>query len=315
MNRKRQIKAKADCGIISRGIADLKRNYGLLIMFLPVFLYYLIFSYKPMYGALMAFQDYSPAKGVWGSTWVGMKHFHDFFTGPYFGRLMFNTIKISLYSIVFGFPAPIILALLMNEIKNKQYKSVVQTLSYLPHFISLVIICGMIKKFTLDTGIINDIIAFFGGTRKTFLNDPNSFVSLYVISDIWQEVGWSSIIYFAALSNIDQQLYEAATVDGAGKFKQIIHVTLPGILPTVMIMLILRMGSALSVGYEKIILLYNPMTMKTADVISSYVYRKGLQEQSYSFSAAVGLFNSVINFLFLVITNKISKITTEMALW
>ncbi len=315
MNRKRQIKAKADCGIISRGIADLKRNYGLLIMFLPVFLYYLIFSYKPMYGALMAFQDYSPAKGVWGSTWVGMKHFHDFFTGPYFGRLMFNTIKISLYSIVFGFPAPIILALLMNEIKNKQYKSVVQTLSYLPHFISLVIICGMIKKFTLDTGIINDIIAFFGGTRKTFLNDPNSFVSLYVISDIWQEVGWSSIIYFAALSNIDQQLYEAATVDGAGKFKQIIHVTLPGILPTVMIMLILRMGSALSVGYEKIILLYNPMTMKTADVISSYVYRKGLQEQSYSFSAAVGLFNSVINFLFLVITNKLSKITTEMALW
>ena len=315
MNRKRQIKAKADCGIISRGIADLKRNYGLLIMFLPVFLYYLIFSYKPMYGALMAFQDYSPAKGVWGSTWVGMKHFHDFFTGPYFGRLMFNTIKISLYSIVFGFPAPIILALLMNEIKNKQYKSVVQTLSYLPHFISLVIICGMIKKFTLDTGIINDIIAFFGGTRKTFLNDPNSFVSLYVISDIWQEVGWSSIIYFAALSNIDQQLYEAATVDGAGKFKQIIHVTLPGILPTVMIMLILRMGSALSVGYEKIILLYNPMTMKTADVISSYVYRKGLQEQSYSFSAAVGLFNSVINFLFLVITNKISKITTEKALW
>ncbi len=315
MNRKRQIKAKADCGIISRGIADLKRNYGLLIMFLPVFLYYLIFSYKPMYGALMAFQDYSPAKGVWGSTWVGMKHFHDFFTGPYFGRLMFNTIKISLYSIVFGFPAPIILALLMNEIKNKQYKSVVQTLSYLPHFISLVIICGMIKKFTLDTGIINDIIAFFGGTRKTFLNDPNSFVSLYVISDIWQEVGWNSIIYFAALSNIDQQLYEAATVDGAGKFKQIIHVTLPGILPTVMIMLILRMGSALSVGYEKIILLYNPMTMKTADVISSYVYRKGLQEQSYSFSAAVGLFNSVINFLFLVITNKISKITTEKALW
>ncbi len=315
MNRKRQIKAKADCGIISRGIADLKRNYGLLIMFLPVFLYYLIFSYKPMYGALMAFQDYSPAKGVWGSTWVGMKHFHDFFTGPYFGRLMFNTIKISLYSIVFGFPAPIILALLMNEIKNKQYKSVIQTLSYLPHFISLVIICGMIKKFTLDTGIINDIIAFFGGTRKTFLNDPNSFVSLYVISDIWQEVGWNSIIYFAALSNIDQQLYEAATVDGAGKFKQIIHVTLPGILPTVMIMLILRMGSALSVGYEKIILLYNPMTMKTADVISSYVYRKGLQEQSYSFSAAVGLFNSVINFLFLVITNKISKITTEKALW
>lgn len=315
MNRKRQIKAKADCGIISRGIADLKRNYGLLIMFLPVFLYYLIFSYKPMYGALMAFQDYSPAKGVWGSTWVGMKHFHDFFTGPYFGRLMFNTIKISLYSIVFGFPAPIILALLMNEIKNKQYKSVVQTLSYLPHFISLVIICGMIKKFTLDTGIINDIIAFFGGTRKTFLNDPNSFVSLYVISDIWQEVGWNSIIYFAALSNIDQQLYEAATVDGAGKFKQIIHVTLPGILPTVMIMLILRMGSALSVGYEKIILLYNPMTMKTADVISSYVYRKGLQEQSYSFSAAVGLFNSVINFLFLVITNKISKITTEKSLW
>lgn len=315
MLNKGQTKAKSDGSIAKRCAAELKRNYGLLLMFLPVFLYYIIFSYKPMYGALMSFQDYSPAKGIMGSPWVGLKHFREFFSSFYFGRLMYNTVKISLYSIVFEFPAPIILALLMNEIQSKKYKSIVQTLSYLSHFISLVIICGMIKKFTLNTGLINDIIAFFGGTRKTFLNDPKSFVSLYVISNIWQEVGWNSIIYFAALANIDQQLYEAAMIDGAGRFKQILHVTLPGILPTIMIMLILRMGSALTVGYEKIILLYNPMTMKTADVISSYVYRKGLQEQSYSFSAAVGLFNSVINFLFLIITNKLSKITTEKALW
>lgn len=309
------IKTDERSGFFSRCAKELRKNYALFLMFLPVFLYYLIFAYKPMYGALMAFQNYSPAKGMMGSPWVGFKHFKDFFSSFYFGRLMLNTIKISLYSIVFGFPAPIILALLINEVRNRKFKSVVQSISYLPHFISLVVICGMIKKFTMDTGIVNDIVAFFGGARKTLLNDPASFVPLYTATDIWQEVGWNSIIYMAALAGIDQQLYEAAMIDGAGRLRQTWHITLPGLIPTIMIMLILRMGSALSVGYEKIILLYNPTTMKTADVISSYVYRKGLQERSYSFASAVGLFNSVINFMFLIVTNILSKRLTEQALW
>ena len=263
----------------------------------------------------MAFQDYSPATGVSGSPWVGFKHFETFFGSYYFGRLLKNTLTISFGSLIFGFPAPIILALLMNEIKSKTFKKTVQTVSYLPHFISLVVVCSMIKKFTMDTGVINDIIAFFGGERVTFLNHPEYFVPVYIISEIWQTVGWSSIIYLAALSGISQELYEAAMIDGAGRWKQTLHVTIPGILPTIVIMFILRMGHIISVGSEKIILLYNPMTMKTADVISSFVYRKGIQEQSWSYSAAIGLFNSVVNFIFLVFTNRFSKKVSDTSLW
>ncbi|MBQ4515589.1 MAG: sugar ABC transporter permease [Clostridia bacterium] len=292
-----------------------RENYELYIMFLPALVYYLIFSYKPMYGALMAFQNYAPAKGIWGSDWVGFKHFIDFFKSYYFVRVIRNTVTISVNSILFGFTTPIILALLINELQNMKMKRLVQTVSYLPHFISTVVICGMIKKFTLDTGIINDIIALFGGERVTFLNKPEYFVPVYIISDIWQGVGWGSIIYLAALSGISQELYEAAMIDGAGRWRQTIHVTIPGILPTIITMLILRMGRILSVGYEKIILLYNPMTMETADIISSFVYRKGLQEQNLSFSTAVGLFNSAINLTLLMITNKISKKVNDTALW
>ncbi len=292
-----------------------KENYELYIMFLPALVYYLIFSYKPMYGALMAFQNYAPAKGIWGSDWVGFKHFIDFFKSYYFVRVIRNTVTISVNSILFGFTTPIILALLINELQNMKMKRLVQTVSYLPHFISTVVICGMIKKFTLDTGIVNDIIALFGGERVTFLNKPEYFVPVYIISDIWQGVGWGSIIYLAALSGISQELYEAAMIDGAGRWRQTIHVTIPGILPTIITMLILRMGRILSVGYEKIILLYNPMTMETADIISSFVYRKGLQEQNLSFSTAVGLFNSAINLTLLMITNKISKKVNDTALW
>ncbi|MBR5157219.1 MAG: sugar ABC transporter permease [Clostridia bacterium] len=292
-----------------------RENYELYIMFLPALVYYLIFSYKPMYGALMAFQNYAPAKGIWGSDWVGFKHFMDFFKSYYFVRVIRNTVTISVNSILFGFTTPIILALLINELQNMKMKRLVQTVSYLPHFISTVVICGMIKKFTLDTGIVNDIVALFGGERVTFLNKPEYFVPVYIISDIWQGVGWGSIIYLAALSGISQELYEAAMIDGAGRWRQTIHVTIPGILPTIITMLILRMGRILSVGYEKIILLYNPMTMETADIISSFVYRKGLQEQNLSFSTAVGLFNSAINLTLLMITNKISKKVNDTALW
>ncbi len=294
---------------------ELSKNYELYLMFLPVFVFFLIFAYKPMYGILMAFQNYSPSKGVLGSPWVGFLHFKTFFNSFYFGRLLKNTLTISLCSIVFGFPAPILLALLMNEIKNKTFKKTVQTISYLPHFISLVVICSMIKKFTLSGGIINDIIVLFGGTRSNLLNSPSAFVPIYILSDIWTEIGWGSIIYLAALSGISMELYEAAAIEGAGRFKQAIHVTIPGIAPTIVIMFILRMGSVLSVGYEKIILLYNPMTKSVADVISSYVYEKGILNQSWSFSTAVGLFNAVINLIFLVLTNQFSKKVSDTALW
>lgn len=315
MKTEKVINKGGDTGMKTRIAREWQRNYIFYLLFIPVFLYYLIFAYKPLYGALMAFQDYSPAAGVSGSPWVGFKHFETFFGSYYFGRLLKNTLTISFSSLIFGFPAPIILALLMNEIKSKTFKKTVQTVSYLPHFISLVVVCSMIKKFTMDTGVINDIIAFFGGERVTFLNFPEYFVPVYIISEIWQTVGWSSIIYLAALSGISQELYEAAMIDGAGRWKQTLHVTIPGILPTIVIMLILRMGSIISVGSEKIILLYNPMTMKTADVISSFVYRKGIQEQSWSYSAAIGLFNSVVNFIFLVCTNKFSKKVSDTSLW
>lgn len=292
-----------------------KKNNMYYLMFLPVLVYFVIFAYGPMYGALMAFQDYTPSLGFLGSPWVGLKHFQRFFQDYYFKRILWNTFYISITSLIFTFPAPIVLALLLNELRNKRFKSVMQTASYLPHFISLVVVCGMIKKFTLDTGVINDIVAFLGGTRKSFLNDPNCFVPVYVISDIWQEVGWNSIIYMAALAGIDQELYEAAMIDGAGRWKQTIHVTLPCIMPTIIILLILRMGMLLSVGYEKIILLYNPVTRKTADVISTYVYRVGLEDKSWSFSAAVGLFNSAINLVFLLVTNSLSKKFSDTALW
>lgn len=292
-----------------------KKNHMYYLMFLPVLVYFVIFAYGPMYGALMAFQDYTPSLGFLGSPWVGLKHFQRFFQDYYFKRILWNTFYISITSLIFTFPAPIVLALLLNELRNKRFKSVMQTASYLPHFISLVVVCGMIKKFTLDTGVINDIVAFLGGTRKSFLNDPNCFVPVYVISDIWQEVGWNSIIYMAALAGIDQELYEAAMIDGAGRWKQTVHVTLPCIMPTIIILLILRMGMLLSVGYEKIILLYNPVTRKTADVISTYVYRVGLEDKSWSFSAAVGLFNSAINLIFLLVTNSLSKKFSDTALW
>ena len=294
---------------------DLVKNRWIYGMLLPVLLYYIIFHYAPMYGAIIAFKNFSPGLGIWNSPWVGLRHFKDFFGSVYFGRIFGNTIKISFTGILFGFPAPIILALMLNELWSKKFTRVVQTVTYLPHFISVVVICGMVKSFTNDSGLINDIIVLFGGERKTMLNDPALFVPIYIISNLWQQLGWSAIIYIAALSGIDPQLYEAATIDGAGKFRQVFSITLPGILPTVMIMLILEIGAVMSVSSEKILLLYHPTIYKTADVISTYVYRKGLQETNYSYSTAVGLFNSVVNFTLLVCSNKLSKIATGSSLW
>lgn len=296
-------------------IKDFRRNKYIYLMALPIITFYLLFHYKPMYGAIIAFKDFSPADGILKSPWVGFKHFADFFRSPYFWRILRNTVLLSLEQLIYGFPAPIILALLINEVKNDAFRKTVQTVTYLPHFISLVVVCGMVKTFTNSDGIINDIIVKLGGERSSLLLNPQLFRPIYVISGIWQEVGWGSIIYLSALMAIDVQLYEAATIDGAGKWKQLWNVTIPGIMPTIIIMLILRLGGMLNIGFEKIILLYNPNIYETADVISSFVYRKGILEFSWSFGSAVGLFNSVVNFILLITANWISRKINETSLW
>lgn len=294
---------------------DMTQNWTLYLLVLPVLVFYTIFCYMPMYGALMAFKDYSPKYGVLGSPWAGMKYFEEFITNPYFWRILKNTLWISVSTLLFSFPAPIVLALLINELKQKWFAKTVQTLSYLPHFISLVVVCSLIKEFTASDGVINDFLAMFGIPRQTMLNNPRLFVPVYVASDIWQSIGWGSIIYLSALTGIDQELYDAARIDGAGRWKQTLHVTIPGIMPTVIIMLILRVGRLMGVGYEKIILLYNPAIYETSDVISSFVYRKGILERNYSYSAAVGLFNSVINCGLLFATNWFSRRMNQTSLW
>ncbi len=302
-------------GLFYRIKRDIRKNYSLYLLVLPVLLFYILFSYKPMYGAIIAFKNYTPMRGIWDSPWVGFDHFIRFFNSIYFGRLIANTLLLSVYSLIFGFPAPIILALLLNEVRNKKFKSISQTITYLPHFVSMIVITGMLVNFAMTTGLFNDIIVFFGGERSPLLQNPGLYRTIYVASSIWQEVGWGSIIYLAALSGVDSELYEAAMIDGAGKFRQLINVTLPSITPTIIIMLILKMGSLMSIGYEKTILLYNPSTYETADIISSYVYRIGLLEQNWSYSTAIGLFNSVINLILLILTNKISKKYSETSLW
>lgn len=294
---------------------DMRRNYSLYILLSVVLAFYFLFHYKPMYGAIIAFQDYRPALGIWKSKWVGLRHFIRFFEGPFASRLIRNTFLISLYDLVFGFPAPIILALLLNELKNQKFKRTVQTITYLPHFISLIVIVGMVKQFSSSNGLFNDIIVFFGGNRTPLLMNPSNYRPLYIGSGIWQSIGWNSIIFLAALAGVDPQLYESARIDGAGRWKLMRHITVPGIMPTIIIMLILRIGSLMSVGYEKTILLYNDAVLKTADVISSYVYRVGILEASYSFSTAVGLFNSAINFILVIFANAISRKISETSLW
>jgi putative aldouronate transport system permease protein len=291
------------------------KNRELYLIALPVIAYYLIFHYGPMYGAVIAFKDFSPAAGIAGSPWVGLTHFKDFFSSVYFVRVIRNTLTISLTSLLVGFPAPIVLALLINELRNRRFSRTVQTITYMPHFISMVVICGMIREFTAQSGLVSVVLSAFGVPARTMLNDAKLFVPIYVISGVWQEVGWGSIIYLAALAGIDQQLYQAASIDGAGRWRQTIHVTLPCLLPTVVVLLILRTGNVLSVGSEKIILLYNASIYETADVISSYVYRRGLLNSDWSFSSAVGLFNSVVNFVLVAFVNWLSRRASEVSLW
>ncbi|WP_257345930.1 ABC transporter permease [Pseudalkalibacillus decolorationis] len=294
---------------------DLKRNKNIYIMVLPVVIYYLVFHYGPMYGLQIAFKNFNTSEGIWASEWIGFDHFVEFFNSFYFWRLIKNTFLINFYELIFAFPAPIILALLLNEIRKMWFKRAVQTISYLPHFISVVVVVGMLVDFTARDGLINELLVGFGLEPISFLQEADWFRAVYIGSGIWQGIGWGSIIYLAAMSNINPALYEAARIDGAGRLKQALHITIPGIAPIIIILFILQMGSMLSVGFEKIILMYNPITYETADVISTYVYRKGILEASFSFSAAVGLFNAVINFSLLILANRISRRTSETSLW
>lgn len=292
------------------------RNKELYLLVLPVIIYYLVFHYKPMYGLIIAFQDYSPRRGISGSEWVGFQHFTDFFTGIYFGRLLRNTLEISLATLIFGFPAPILLALLVNELRSKWFSRITQTITYMPHFVSMVVLCAMIREFVKEGGLVTDILSsVFGYDGKNLLSRSAYFTPIYVITNIWQGVGWGSIVYLAALTGIDMELYEAARVDGANRWKQTIHITIPSIMPTIIIMLIMRMGQIMGIGHEKIILLYNEGIYERADVISTYVYRMGIMNRQYSFSSAVGLFNSVVNFILVIGANQISKKVSETSLW
>jgi len=295
---------------------SIKRDKYLLVLISPVVVYYIIFHYVPMYGALIAFKDYNPGIGFYNSPWVGFKWFKQFFESFYFWRLIRNAILLNIYGIIFGFPIPIIFALLLNEVSDGFFKRSIQTISYLPHFISLVVVVGMMVNFLSPVdGIVNMFLKSIGKEPINFMGDPRWFRFLYISSGIWQEFGWSSIIYLAALSAIDPTLYDAAKVDGANRWQQMLNITLPGIMPTIIILLILNVGHLLSVGFEKIILMYQPMTYEVADVISTYVYRRGVLGADYSFAAAVGLFNSIINFMLLVTFNRISKRLTEISLW
>ena len=300
---------------LSGFLGELSVNRYLYLLAIPVLLYYALFCYLPMCGIVIAFKNYNIGQGIMESQWVGLKNFKEFFASVYFIRLLKNTFLISIYDLAVGFPTPIIFALLLNEVKNAIFKKTVQTVTYLPHFISMVVICGMIINFFGTDGILTKFLTLFGADNINYVGNKDSFRSIYVWSNVWQTIGWNSIIYLAALSGIDQQLYEAASIDGAGRFRRLIHVTLPGIMQTIIVMLILRLGQILSVGYEKIILLYSPGTYETADVISSYVYRTGLQGSRYSYSTAVGLFQSLINITILFSANMTCRKTMHTSLF
>ena len=287
-------------------------QYYLLI--LPALISILVFHYIPIYGVQIAFKNFVPSKGIWGSPWVGLKHFQRFFNGYYFGRLLSNTLLIGLYQLAL-FPVSIILALSMNEVGNLRYKKVVQTVTYAPHFISTVVIVSMVMCFFQTNGIFGQLVELLGGTRMNYMGEAKYFKSIYVLSGKWQDMGWGAIIYLGALSGVDLSLHEAAQIDGASRIQRIIHINLPAIAPTVTLMMILQLGSVMSVGYEKIYLMQNPLNMSASDVISTYVYRVGLADAQYSFSSAVGLFNSLINLILLCSANFFAGRLTGNSLW
>lgn len=303
-------------GKFQKNAKQILKDWQLYSMVIVPVIYFLIFKYGPMIGNLIAFRNYVPG-GPWlGTGWVGLEYFKMFITNATFWNVFKNTFVISIVSLVLGFPCPIIFALLLNEVKNKTFKRTVQTISYLPYFLSIVVVAGMIMDILSPSGgMINEIVKAFTGHTVQFMQLPQCFVWIYSISGVWQYTGWNAILYLAALSNINTELYEAAEIDGAGKWKQTWHVTLPGIMPTISILLILNVGQIFNVGFEKVLLLQNPMTYSTADVISTYLYRMGLQMNNFSYATAIGLFESVIDLVLLVLANTLSQKFTENSLW
>lgn len=295
----------------------MRRDYQLLILCIPMIIFYFIFAYWPMYGIVIAFKDFKPLQGILGSEWVGLKYFAQVFRTPTLPRLIKNTFLIGLYSLLWGFPIPILFALCLNEVKKSWFKRTVQTLSYLPYFISTVVVVGMLNNFFSPVnGLVNTLYTSVTGNGAiNFMSESEWFRTLYIGSGVWQSFGWNSIIYLAALSGIDMELYEAARIDGANRLQEIWHITLPGILSTIMILLIMNMGNIMSVGFEKIILMYSPSTYDVADVISTYTYRRGILDADYSFGAAVGLLNSLVNVVFILAANAISRRVSEVSLW
>lgn len=299
-----------------RFISSIKKHWILYLLLVVPLAYIITFAYTPMVGLLMAFEDYRPTRGIFGSKWVGLKHFQRFVTMPIFTTLLRNTIVISLYSLVAGFPLPIILALVINELRSTKLKKVVQMVSYAPYFISTVVMVGILMQFfSVQFGPINIIRRMMGLSAINFMGEQSMFRSIYVWSGVWQGSGYGAVIYIAAIAGIDPQLHEAALIDGANRFQRLYHIDIPGILPTIVIMLIMNCGSIMSVGYEKIYLMQNPLNTSVSEVISTYVYKVGLKEAQYSFSAAVGMFNSVVNFLLLILVNGISRHISETSLW
>lgn len=294
---------------------DIKANKTIYFMLIPIVLFFFIFNYVPMFGVIMAFQDFRPALGVFRSDWIGLTHFIDFFESHYFLRLLRNTFLLSFYDLIVNFPAAIVFALLLNELRHKLFKKCIQTISYMPFFISMVVISGIILDFFSSTGAVTEIISRLGGPEGNLIGRSELFRSIFVGTNVWQFMGFNSIIYLAALAGIDQELYEAAVIDGANRWKQTLHVTLPGIASTIIIMLILRVGQLMTVNFEKVILLYSPSTYITADVIQSFTFRKGLIDFNFGYSTAVGLFNSLMNFSFLLTANWLAKKHSDTSLF
>ncbi|WP_054942029.1 ABC transporter permease subunit [Paenibacillus ihuae] len=293
-----------------------RRDYELYLFLLPIIILYLVFKYYPMYGVQIAFKDFSPSQGIWGSEWVGFQHFVDFFDSYNFWTIITNTLSLSFLSLLFGFPAPIIIAIMLNQMLGKSYKKFVQTVIYAPHFISTVVLVGMLNVFlSPNSGIVNHVITLFGGDPILFMADAGWFRPLYILSGIWQETGFATIIYLAALAGVNPELHEAAIMDGASKWKRVWYVDIPSILPTIVILLILALGNIMSIGFEKAFLMQSDLNYATSNIIPTYVYEMGIQKAQYSFSTAVGLFNSFINIVLIFTVNRIAKKMTETSLW
>ena len=308
---------KRENGLV-RTVKAYGRQYQLVLMFLPAVITIALFSYAPMYGLTIAFKDYALLEGIHGSPWVGLENFRKLLTAPSFAEVFRNTVTISFLRILFGFPAPVLLALLLNEVGNVRFKKMVQTISYLPHFLSWVVLAGiLIQILSPSSGLVNQIIVMFGGTPIYFVADPRYFVPMLIVTGIWKEVGWGTIVYLAAITSISPELYEAATIDGAGRFQKMLHITLPAIRPVVSIMFILNSGNLINAGFDQIYNLYNPAVYKVADILDTYVYRRGLIDMKYSFSAAAGIFKNVISFALVLTTNGLVKAISgkENGIW